>query len=906
MAQVPVAPLWRLQRLQTRVALVLGTLLMALALLLALALSKTAEDRIVRLGATGLEAQSQQMARELSAGMDVFLREVILQTQREEFRNPATTHAVLREALDGFQSTFPQFAYAGIVDAATGTVVAASQGVFEGGSGRGRPVFEQGLQAPFLGDVHDAVRLAELLPKPPSGDTLRFLDVSAPIRDASGKVHRVFAAHVAWEWTRELREHVFGPLQASQGVQALLVDTAGKVVLGDPDGMPTGTDLRPVLSQLGARTTRVTWSDGRDYLAVVSDTGPRGRFPGFGWKVVARHPYEALLAPVRELRNAFLAGALLLGLATLPLAWMAAGRLVRPVRQLADAASAIHAGTQGADLPADGRLGEVSAVRQAIVTLQDSARLRAQEAVAVARQFALLAESLPQVVWVADAGGQLQYVNQPWIRRRQPEGDFPVEMLATLVEAQDRGAFEQAWRASQASGAGLAVRCRLQPADDAPPRWFDIGARLLLDEEGQRLRWVGTLLDVDDMVQLAQAGESALADERMARAEAERLARMRDEFLATVSHELRSPLNAISGWTEILVRKGSTDPMITKAADVIRRNVQLQAKLVSDLLDMSAVLASRLLLDKRPLDVAVAARDVVQSQLHAAQAKGVALCCMAPKSVLLDGDAHRLAQVISNLVGNALKFTEAGGFIEVAVCEDGGRAVLQVRDSGCGIAADFLPHVFDRMRQADSSHTRRAGGLGLGLAISRALVELHCGTLTAHSDGPGQGAVFTVSLPLLDVPAGAPAPVNEASAESTAGLQGLHVLLVDDEADAREVAQVALASLGAEVRLAASADEALQALRSSRFDVLVSDIGMPGMDGLALIRAVRQLPGGALHELPAVALSAFAMESDRQAGLEAGFQAYVAKPISLRRLAEAVHQALSVASNPSHAPSARY
>ncbi|WP_157991660.1 ATP-binding protein [Caldimonas tepidiphila] len=890
----------RLQRLQTRVGLALGGLLLCSAVLLALMLSHAAERQILQLSASNLESQSEQMARELSGGMDRFLREVLTQTYRDRFRDPDASPASMRAALDKFQENHPEFAYVAIVDAATATVLAASGGIFEGGNGRGRPVFDEGLKGPFLGDVHDAVRLAELLPRPSDGETLRFLDVSAPIEDASGKVFRVFVTHVAWEWTKQLREHVFGPLKERRGVEAILVDTAGKVVLAGAADLPTGTDLGAISRLHGAPAGRVTWADGRDYLTYVAGTGPRGRFPGFGWKVVARQPVEAALAPAHNLRNAFLAGALALGLAAVPLAWLVAGRLVRPVRLLAEAASATEAGAPVAAMPHHGQLGEVSAVQRALVRLGDSARMQALAARAVERQFAVLAESLPQVVWLADAHGALEYANKPWIRRRRPEGPFLVDEMAALIADEDRTGFEQAWRDSLASGSDLRVRCRVHEADEAPPRWFDIEARAVKAEDGSPMRWVGTLLDVHEMVQLAETMNRALAEERTARAEAERLARLRDEFLASVSHELRSPLSAITGWSEILARKAVGDPMLVKAADVIRRNAQLQVGLVSDLLDMSTAMAGKLVLERQPTDLASVARDTVLSHLHAAQLKGVQLSHREAAPVLVEADARRLSQVLANLVGNALKFTDAGGRIEVATSTEGGRAVVRVSDTGRGIAADFLPHVFDRMRQEDSSHTRRAGGLGLGLAISRALVELHQGAIEAESAGPGRGAIFSVFLPRLedglDI---APAAAGEApECRIPADLGSMRILLVDDEADAREVAQVALASLGAEVRPAASAAEALQLLRSERFDVLVSDIGMPLMDGRAFVRAARQLPGCGKHELPAVALTAFAMESDRQAGLAAGFQSYVAKPISLGKLAVGIVQARQASRQP--------
>ena len=390
---------------------------------------------------------------------------------------------------------------------------------------------------------------------------------------------------------------------------------------------------------------------------------------------------------------------------------------------------------------------------------------------------------------------------------------------------------------------------------------------------------------------LAYEAQQAL---REAKEEAERANELKDQFLAVLSHELRSPLSAITGWADILANFADSHPLLGKAASVIRRNAQLQARMINDLLDMSAVVAGKLVLQPAPLDLAALASDAVLGALHEAQGKGVALNCRAPEPVWIPGDAQRLSQVMTNLIGNAIKFTESGGRVDVEVALQDDCAVLRVRDNGRGISPEFLPYVFDRLRQEDGSSTRKAGGLGLGLAIARAIAELHQGRITAESPGQGGGASFELRLPPLKGHALPPPPCAEPVDLSEESLAGVRVLLVDDEEDAREVGQVALSRLGAKVRVAASASEALTLLRENaeRFDLLVSDIGMPEMDGRSLIRAVRQLPGGGASELPAVALTAFAMVADRQEGLAAGFQAYVAKPIELGALTRAIREVL--------------
>jgi len=348
----------------------------------------------------------------------------------------------------------------------------------------------------------------------------------------------------------------------------------------------------------------------------------------------------------------------------------------------------------------------------------------------------------------------------------------------------------------------------------------------------------------------------------------------------------------ISGWSEILRRKGQDNPTALKAAEVIRSHARQQAALIDDLIDITAVTAGKMVLNLEPVDLAAVAAEVVSAQLPSAQLKGVALRCPPAAPCVVRGDRRRVFQIISNLVGNSLKFTEAGGSITVEVSRRADQGALSVSDTGRGIAPLFLPHVFERMRQEDSSKTRRTGGLGLGLSIVQGLVALHDGTVSAASDGPGRGAVFSFALPLHaptavpHAPDPGPSRDLDETEPSVFELRGCRVLLVDDEPDARDMAQAALNSLGAEVRVAGSGAEVLRLLATETCDVLVSDIGMPEMDGLTLIRTIRHR--WSAEALPAVALTAFAMESDRQAALAAGFQRYVTKPISLLRLSEAV------------------
>ena len=376
----------------------------------------------------------------------------------------------------------------------------------------------------------------------------------------------------------------------------------------------------------------------------------------------------------------------------------------------------------------------------------------------------------------------------------------------------------------------------------------------------------------------------SLEAEQAARGEAERASRMKDEFLATLSHELRTPLNAILGWTRILRLKPGISADFIQGVDVIERNARAQATIIQDLLDMSAIISGKVRLNVQPMDVARLVESALDTAMPAAQAKQIRLEAMLDDGrglMMVSGDAGRLQQVLWNVLSNAVKFTPREGRIVVALERADGHAQIRVTDSGQGISDDFLPYVFDRFRQADASTTRRHGGLGLGLAIVKQLVELHGGTVAVASEGLGRGATFMVALPLL---AGTeePAAEREASAALSAEpdpVTGLRVLVVDDDLDAREVVKRLLEERRSVVSTAGSAEEAMRLLREKRFDVLVSDIGMPDEDGLSLLGRVRALGAKAGGDLPAVALTAYARPEDREKAMRAGFQVHLAKPI---------------------------
>jgi CheY-like chemotaxis protein/nitrogen-specific signal transduction histidine kinase len=393
-----------------------------------------------------------------------------------------------------------------------------------------------------------------------------------------------------------------------------------------------------------------------------------------------------------------------------------------------------------------------------------------------------------------------------------------------------------------------------------------------------------------------EAEASAAENERLLR-EAREASRLKDEFLATVSHELRTPLTAILGWAHML-RTGQFNGGSTASAfETIERNARAQAQLIEDLLDVSRVITGKLRIDVRTVDPGSFIEAAIEAVRPAAEAKGVRVQKVMDTGVVsVSGDPVRLQQVVWNLLANAIKFTPRGGRVQVRLERINSHIEIVVNDTGTGIAAEFLPHVFDRFRQADGTTTRRHGGLGLGLAIVRHLVELHGGTVRAESPGEGQGSTFTVLLPVAPVHASESSEgrVHPAARDTLPAfecpdrLDGLRVLVVDDEPDTREMLKAGLGQCGALVTAAGSAAEALSEMAEAPPDVLISDIGMPDDDGYSLIRKVRALDAAQGGKVPAIALTAYARAEDRMQALRAGYQMHVTKPVELAELAAVV------------------
>jgi PAS domain S-box-containing protein len=400
--------------------------------------------------------------------------------------------------------------------------------------------------------------------------------------------------------------------------------------------------------------------------------------------------------------------------------------------------------------------------------------------------------------------------------------------------------------------------------------------------EGSEDKGVSFVLDLSERKEL----ENQLRQQAQ---QLEQANRVKDEFLAVLSHELRSPLNSILGWAKLLRTRNFDQATMMRAIETIERNASLQTQLIEDLLDVSRILQGKISLNIIPTNLVSTIKAALETMHLAAQAKSIHVECSLDSTIgLVSGDPNRLQQVVWNLLSNAIKFTPPGGGVKVSLERKGSHAQIQVSDTGKGISPDFLPHVFDYFRQADASTTRTQGGLGLGLAIVRHLVELHGGTVRAESSGAGKGATFLIELPLMN--AAVETGQRKEAFKSSPDLAGVLVLVVEDDVDSRELITFVLEQYGAEAIAVESVSEALSTLEKLKPDVLVSDIGMPQEDGYALIRKVRARQSQQEQPIPAVALTAYAREEDYKRAIEAGFQRHISKPVEPNELVSAVAQ----------------
>jgi PAS domain S-box-containing protein len=517
-----------------------------------------------------------------------------------------------------------------------------------------------------------------------------------------------------------------------------------------------------------------------------------------------------------------------------------------------------------------------------VVRRQTEAELRQKNAI-----LDVINESAPTPIFVKDRQGRIIYANPATLA-------VLGKPAAEVIGAQDRDLYPSPEDADRvmANDQRIMATGQMEVVEESPD-----GVRTFLgtkapyyNEAGEVIGLIGIANEITDRVQIERDRERILTEKQAALAESERVNRIKDEFLAVLSHELRSPLNPILGWTKLL-QTGKLSPSTTlEALATIERNAKVQTQLIDDLLDMARVLRGKLTLHTAPVSLVTVIKSAIDTVQTAITAKSIQIQSQLTEIGQVAGDAVRLQQIVWNLLTNAVKFTPSGGRVEVRLEAVDNQAQITVTDTGRGISPDFLPHIFESFRQEDASVTRKHGGLGLGMAIVYQLVEAHGGTITATSPGEGQGATFVVQIPLLN------AVIQSQPASSSAApqsLMGCRVLVIDDEPDSRQLLWVILTQAEAEVTIAASATEFLAALESFRPQILVSDIGMPTMDGYALLQQVRSRSTDQGGRTPAIALTAYAGEQDQQQAEAAGFQRHLSKPIEPDQLVAAIVEVLA-------------
>jgi PAS domain S-box-containing protein len=535
-----------------------------------------------------------------------------------------------------------------------------------------------------------------------------------------------------------------------------------------------------------------------------------------------------------------------------------------------------------------------------LVSIVDiTAHKRAERALRLSEErFRSLIEQASDAIFIADTEGRYIEVNTSACRMLGYEHEELTKMRVTNLIPPEHHARLEAVRLELLRGGTSVAEWPLRRRDgELVP--VEISTHILPDG-----RWQAIARDISERKEAEEERERLLRREKTLREQAEEANRLKDEFLATLSHELRTPLTSVLGWAKLLRAERFDAKLQERALEAIERNAEAQTRLINDLLDVSRIVTGKLRLNIAPIELASVIQAAADSVRPAAEARGVRLGLhLCEGSAEVAGDADRLQQVVWNLISNAVKFTPGGGSVEVSLARVNGEAEIKVADTGAGIAPEFLPYVFERFRQADGAITREHGGLGLGLAIARHLVELHGGTIRAESAGKGSGSTFTVWLPLSkriteSIPTRAAAPPQASStaeegapshpARRPAPLSGLNLLLVEDDEDSLTFLSAVLEGAGARVSHARSAAEAFEKLKLLRPDVLISDIGMAGEDGYHLLRRVRALAPGEGGRTPAAALTAYARPEDRAEALRAGYQLHLPKPVEPATLIEQV------------------
>ena len=734
-----------------------------------------------------------------------------------------------------------------------------------------------------------------------------FFVVAVPVV-RSGEVRSVLAAQIRTTSLSEILRRQSAPPNGVMTIldraPVIMARTRGEAQFA---GKPPSRDFREAVDRMSEGSWRSTTLEGTPAYASMS------RSPLTGWTVGIGMPAEDMNAPIRSSMLALvLVGALILGIGV-ACALVLSSFIVRAMSGASAGARALARGERVIAQPS--RIIEAEELSTGLLeagTILD-ARIRERDQALLAERVArstsekdearlsVTLRSIGDAVITTDPAGRVTLLNPvAQVLTGWTEASAigqPIERVFHIVQEETRRPVEDPVSKVFREGriVGLANHTLLLSRDGRETPIEDSGAPIRATD-GSLIGIVLVFRDASDRREAERSKQLVLDREQEARRAAEALSRSKDEFVATVSHELRTPLNAIFGWVRLLRSGNLSEAQSTHALEVVERNTRAQAQLIEDLLDMSRVVTGHLRLDMRRVELPAVIHAAVDAVKPASEARGLTIALDIDARVgPISGDPDRLQQVVWNLLTNSVKFTNKGGRIDVSLRAEGSDAVLRVKDTGAGISADLLPHVFERFRQGVSSASRSHGGLGIGLALVRHFAEMHGGTIEASSDGDDRGSLFTLRVPMLGSRAVSEKPLSSsigpAGAVEGAGLlAGKSVLVVDDDEDALELISTTLRQAGASVVSASSMIEALEAMRATAHHALVSDIAMPGGTGYELIREVRLLPQHA--RVPAIALTAYGRPEDRERALAAGFSYHITKPVDPQHLVHAVVTAL--------------
>ena len=747
------------QALGAWLALAFTLLSIVLTLALTAVIERKAAEQVKSSIGNGLAELAMQTSDKLDRGMFERYREVRLIAQLRELQ-PGASQEQRRRALERVQASYGYYSWIGVADM-QGRVEVAAKGLLEGGDVSKRPWFRDALRGVYAGDVHEAVLLSKLLPR--QKEPWRFVDVAFPVTDAAGAVRGVLGAHLSWQWAQDVERSMFAGIARRRQVEALIVDTAGKVLLGPPDAVGKRLDL-PSLRAAGQSRRwgylEERWPDGKSYLVGHARGRGYGDYPGLGWTVLVRQSVDDAYAPVRRLREyGLLAGVLLAGLFSL--AGMAlARRITRPLDALAREAEAIRAGaTARIVVPRSYR--EVRALGRTLNVLvaglvrrkRELEQLNATLELRVAQRTCELEQALAAV--------QAREQRIGTIIEAAQDAFIGIDMRGRVCDWNTAAEAMLGWTRAEALGrpaAALVMPERLRGRARAALRSFhDTGRLALLGRrlESTLLRRDGREVPVELSAGLAGSGEAAFFSVFMhdisQRKEVERL---KNEFVSTVSHELRTPLTSISASLALLADgvAGELEPDARQLVDIANASSGRLVRLIGDVLDIQKMEAGSIALERRVQPLLPIVEEALASMTSLAGQAGVTLACSAApeaRGLCAAVDRDRMTQVLTNLVSNAVKFSERGATVRAAVEARGAHVRLSVADQGPGIPPAFRTRVFQRFAQADGADSRRKGGTGLGLSICKAIVEEHGGTIGFDSE-EGKGATFWVELALRE------------------------------------------------------------------------------------------------------------------------------------------------------------